>query len=357
MRRKANSAIGVKFIGRQAGDVITNLEGALHTFITPVVEGWMHGDYRYLGGHGVVSFPDQDGKQQARKVIISCAIQMDFEYRSVMMAACRLGEVEVLGRGLGKEWNILDDEAKWEEERRKDYDEELRAHMVSHLVASKRLPSLQEVAGDILPFIDALRLLERHIMDPGSPSSDLQNVFARTKDGRDVISIELLYNTAVHQVQNEISILEAVCPQGYVYTSDPPSIFAQALGGATLLNRLQFAAVKNLSSTSTFSNMRAFAFNDYADREAIALLRVALREQPTVKVMPKAALFCGPYGTYKPPTELEGALLVVHNNSDAFGQNIESEWATGSLDGAVGASSSAAASLMRNREDLLDWIM
>jgi len=50
-------------------------------------------------------------------------------------------------------------------------------------------------------------------------------------------------------------------------------------------------------------------------------------------------------------------MLVVHNNSDGFGQNIETEYALGSLDGAVGSNSSAAASLYRGREDLLDFIL
>jgi hypothetical protein len=55
--------------------------------------------------------------------------------------------------------------------------------------------------------------------------------------------------------------------------------------------------------------------------------------------------------------QAEGSMLVVHNNSDGFGQNIETEYALGSLDGAVGSNSSAAASLYRGREDLLDFIL
>jgi hypothetical protein len=54
--------------------------------------------------------------------------------------------------------------------------------------------------------------------------------------------------------------------------------------------------------------------------------------------------------------KLEGAILVIHNNSDGFGQNIETENAFGSLDGAIGANSSAAASLRRDRKDLLDFV-
>lgn len=358
MRRKKDSALGVKFVPGNR-DAITNMEGALHTFVTPVVEAVMHGDYRYLGGHTVVGFADVQGPgglvQQARKVVVSAAVQMDFEYRNVMMAVCRLGEAEVEGEKLGAGWVVLGDEEKWKDGRRGEYDEELRRHMVAHLTASGSLPSLQEAGGMALSATQALQYLERHIRDPESSPRDIEGVFVRLR--RDTISLELLYNTALHQLRNELSVLEAVCPQGYVYTCDPPSIFAQALGGASLPNRLQFAALKHLASSCTLANLRAFAFNDYADPGAMVLLRSALQGQPHVEVLPKAAFFRGRGGTYQPGEELGGALLVVHNNSDAFGQNVESEWATGSLDGAVGAASSAAASLLREREDLLDWVM
>lgn len=58
MRRKKDTAIGVKFIGRKIRsapasgtikqDEITNMEGAMHTFVTPVVSRVeIIGDYRY----------------------------------------------------------------------------------------------------------------------------------------------------------------------------------------------------------------------------------------------------------------------------------------------------------------------
>lgn len=43
--------------------------------------------------------------------------------------------------------------------------------------------------------------------------------------------------------------------------------------------------------------------------------------------------------------------------TDAFGQNIESEWESGSMDGAIGTNSSASASLYRTREDLVESLM
>jgi hypothetical protein len=49
-------------------------------------------------------------------------------------------------------------------------------------------------------------------------------------------------------------------------------------------------------------------------------------------------------GFYNVP---QGQALVIHNNSNAFGQNIEYEDGMGSLDAAVGNASDAAVSLSR----------
>ena len=108
-----------------------------------------------------------------------------------------------------------------------------------------------------------------------------------------------------------------------------------------------------------------FAFNDYADDAAVALAQNALRKQEGVIVTSMAKLFQGENGQYDVAKfaedqeasgkGLQDAMLVIHNNSDGFGQNIETEGSTGSLDGAIGANSSAAASLKRDREDLLDF--
>jgi hypothetical protein len=52
MRNKKDSAIGVKFMkSRQNPDKITNMEGALHKFVNPIVEVTMHGDYVWRDGH------------------------------------------------------------------------------------------------------------------------------------------------------------------------------------------------------------------------------------------------------------------------------------------------------------------
>jgi hypothetical protein len=49
------------------------------------------------------------------------------------------------------------------------------------------------------------------------------------------------------------------------------------------MNRIQFAALRWLADgESTFTNMKAFAFNDYADSRALKLLVKALERQSHV---------------------------------------------------------------------------
>jgi len=109
--------------------------------------------------------------------------------------------------------------------------------------------------------------------------------------------------------------------------------------------------------------MRVFGFNDYADKRALNLVKEALKNQLHVEVCSKSSLFQGEGGKYdleeagdKIAGLGQGAMLVLHNNSDGFGQNIETEPSGGSLDGAVGANSSGAASVQRGRDDLVGWI-
>jgi hypothetical protein len=237
------------------------------------------------------------------------------------------------------------------------YDISLKRHMVKHLTKEAQLPSAQDVKPQSTEAIIAL--LENSITSPSPDLSALTSSYLqlpRHPSSAPTLSMELLFHTALHQLRNELSALERLCPQGYIYTSDPPSIFAREIGAA-LLTRLQIAALKTLARSNAFTHMRAFAFNDYADPAAVELLKAALVTQPHVLVVPKKELFRGPGGKYVALEGLEGALLVVHNNSDGFGQNVETEWESGSMDGAIGANSSVAASLKRDRKDLLSCLM
>ena len=371
MRRKKNSALGVKWV---KGDEITNMEGAMHSFVNPVISRCeINGDYRYnpiFGGHGVDRFgdtlqrPGTDGSkrkfQLTRFVVLSASIQMNFENSSVMLSACMLEGSETIGHDLSSDtaWAILDKKAKQDDKQRRAYDESLRQHIIHHLTAARRLPVINGVK-DSLDINETIQFLELFITTPLDNTDKMVGKFTRLDNGR-IVSVEILFNTAVQQAKNELAALEVLCPQGYVYTYDPASIFASKIG-ANVLNRLMLAALKYLSDHYKFENMRVYGFNNYADRGAMSLLRSALRKQEHVIITSKQDLFNGAGGTQglydvTHIPQARGAMLVIHNNSDGFGQNIETEAMAGSLDGAIGSSSSAAASLERNRKDLLDFI-
>ncbi|KAM3072992.1 hypothetical protein ACMFMG_008711 [Clarireedia jacksonii] len=380
MRRKKESALGVKFVGKggyrysegKGPDEITNMEGALHTFVTPIVPRCeMIGDYRYsneFGGHGVVLFGDvnvESGGKEAepkqsvrltRTVVMSASIHMDFEGVEVMLKVCKLDSKEVLGADLGARegWKPLAMEEKHDETKRSEYDGTLRQHMVFHLVKDRKLPSRSSVKNP-MSYAKALNFLEDMILGDENISEAIFRKYAKLYN-KQVVSLELLFNVALEQTRNEFSALEALCPQGYVYTYDPASIFALEIK-APLLNRLVIAGLKHLSIFNQFKNLKIFAFNNYAEPGVLSLVSKALEKQKGVYVVDKAQLFKGPEWKYNISAfkEAEGAMLVIHNNSDGFGQNIETEEESGSLDGAIGSNSSAAASLERNRVDLLKF--
>jgi len=364
MRNKKGSAIGVKFVPRRGGtDAVTNMEGALHTYVVPITSAFMHGDYVYRSMHDVVHFPDVDGYQQARRVVLSALIQPDFEGPKVMLKVAGLTRKASVGQPLPNDFEIISVEDKQDEADRNAYDEQLRLHMIYHLVKSHQLPDSPSVAEDALTDILAQALLEQLAagnLPQGAVDARaaVQDVFV-VEGSAGILSLEILFMTALHQLRNELSALEHVCSdQGYVYTFDPPSIFARMLKGAEILSRCQAAALRALiDGGAQFPHMRAFAFADYADRGIVQVFKFALSGQPHVRVLSKYDLFPEPSQEYSPPHEsLAGALLVIHNNSDGFGQNIQTESAHGSLDGMVGSVTSAAASLHRQHPHLLDHV-
>ncbi|KZO93908.1 hypothetical protein CALVIDRAFT_539559 [Calocera viscosa TUFC12733] len=359
MRNKKNRALGVKFEpGNNPPDAITNMEGALHTFVTPIVQAMLHGEYAYYAGqHMMLRFlPTKDRMDYARQVVVSAFIHPDFEDDQVMLQLASLTAMPSIGASLPMDFEMISPEEKQIPSLREAYDFVLRAHMIAHLVSSGRLPGIWEVQELARPVESTIDALENWIKTPDASPEEVRNAYFCIPSG-EILSLELLFNSALHQVRNELSALEAMCPQGYVYTFDPPAIFARMVD-ATLLNRLFIAAVKTLSKKNQFKNMRCFAFNDYADPSAFQIyLPIALQDQKHVLVTRKLVLFTGKGGQYVPPKGMEEALLVLHNNSDGFGQNIETEAPGGSMDGAIGAFSSVAASLRRDRPDLLNYLM
>ncbi len=386
MRSKKDSAIAVKFEPRRKvwkkgksfvlQDEITNMEGAVHTFVTPVLSTCeMIGDYIFTHGHGISIFGNvstssfsssnlEAGKSSnvrlTRSVILSALIHPDFETTSIFHNLCKLNPWPTRGHDLlsSSTFTLPTSDSKEDDYFRTQYDESLRAHLVYYLTSSRRLPPKRDIVPHSLSrtfnYLESLLIEDEvggvHI------GEKMQGSFVQLESGQ-VLSLEMLYNTYIQITRNEFSALEALAPQGYIYTFDPPAIFARQFS-VKILNRLFLLALKALSSQNPFTNLKIFAFNDYAENpNFLSLISVALKPQVKrgLKVIKKADLFREAGGEFS-LKGCEEAMLVLHNNSDGFGQNIETEGIGGSLDGAIGASSSAAASLERGRRDLLDFI-
>jgi hypothetical protein len=359
MRNKKDTALAVKQ-SESTQDAITNMEGALHTFITPVCSVLMTGDYKWVGEVSGRCF----GNNQARNVLMSAAVQPDFEFDTVMMKVVEVGDSPVVGKDLG-DFPVADISLKqWDSDSLLSYEKALRKHMVYHLSPSHALPALNQIdPTNILTQIAVKILLETAITHQVTTSEFLKDKFMRIEhsrylEGDRIVSLEMLYATYLQQLRNEFRVLNQHAPQGYVYTIDPPAIFVRCLekwaperDPAHILNRLQALAFKDLKREGLFSNMKVIAFNDFRDRSLLPLLGQVF---PKKLVVSKSSLFQqNRAGTYFGHPNLA---LVIHNNSDGFGQNIEFEGPS-SLDGVIGSFSNAASTLKRDREDLLDYVM
>ena len=341
MRNKKNLALGSKYV---TGDAITNMEGAMHAFVTPLCIVMMLGDYAWKQGHTCSLF----GDSKVRRVILSAAVQPDFEKDNVMIALMGLEAEKVEGELLRSDFRILTPEEKKDNTLRMKYDAEIRRHMVYHLTSKHRLPSLQEALKAEISLEEAIELVEKLIETTNSDLSEIESRYLRM-DGLTprTLSLEMLFRLYVCQLLNEMSALEKLCTQGYVYTIDPPETFAKAIGGAALLNRLQILAFKYLVETDfSFENLKVLGFNDFKDKKALYLFKKVF---PRIDVRSREQLFSESDGHYSSKNKYA---LVIHNNGDAFGHNIRYEGPS-SLDGAIGSYSDAACVLSPGRGDLL----
>ena len=201
---------------------------------------------------------------------------------------------------------------------------------------------------------EAISKIEEYINGEQVHIADqLQNTFVEING--EFHSLEVLFNHYVYQLRNEFSGFEALLPQGYVYTIDPPSIFASAFD-AQLMTRLQILAMKQLFANAPPQHLTMIGFNDggpQGDKGAVALLK-AICKGKAYKAVPKIPAIYTLNSQGKPVYQpKQNWALIIHNNSDAFGQNIEYEKGFQSLDAAVGALTTAAPSLHRKRSDLL----
>lgn len=358
---KKNNALGVKY---ELGDRITNMEGALHTFLNPIERIEMTGDLDWMGAANGV-YGKNFGDNKGRQVVLSALVQPDFENTQVLMQIAELQEKSIQGKPLPADYKFPDQDENWSGagggKKRKDYDMKLQEHMIYHLTAGHSLPSKNAV-GKPKTWEEGVEFLET-LIDPKKTQGEIIQALkneAVILNGH-TISLEVMFHVYLEQVKNEMRVLEAGLPQGYVYTSNPPKIFIDALGkpetAGRVFNRLQALAFMCVNNKTPLENMKVFAFASFADQDMIQQLRKAL---PGKAVIPRGKLFKGQKddNTYLENASLsgplktlcKGAALVLHNNSDAFGQNIETE-GNSSLDGVIGSCSSGYRIVARERND------
>lgn len=345
LRRKRDSALATKYV---EGTSITNMEGALHTFLVALTPFRMFGDYRFQQGHSIAHFRSVKKRRLARHCVLSTTIHPDFEDDQVALALYSLEEQEIVGEGLPSSVSLPSFADKSDPVRRREWDARIKRHLVAHLTRHRRLPARSEGVR-AMDMAEATREVSLRAMRDDD--------YCLTPTGH-IISLEMLSQTYAESFANELSVLERQC-SSYVYTYDPPAIFARALGaaGPILLNRVMLHGLCAVLSQNKLERMRAFVFNDYADPEMLPMLRSLFSSLgPGIEVLARRQVFDPETGLFRGESLFRGATLVLHNNSDAFGHNIETEGMS-SLDGAIGSWSDAAARLRRERPDLTQFVL
>ncbi|KAG9680952.1 hypothetical protein KCU95_g15446, partial [Aureobasidium melanogenum] len=357
MRCKKRTALAIKF---QKGDKITNMEGAMHTFVTSLELAWLHGERGYNKGHTFTPYLPSGNFRRGRQVLISNMIHQDFETDEVMMTLASLTKSMTT---LIADFNIPSTEEKQSDDFRNRYDDALRRLMVYSLVLDGELPSIKVGSAKAMSRTQAKSFLAKKVLE-----ADCRNVLEQVRNSlfwltatskRDIplLSLELLVATAYHQFRNEMDALERICKhQGYIYTFSAPKIFIEEFGSEDGLMACIYAAgLKHYLQTTKPQKMRVFQLPEVSGQWGL-WMRTALSAAPEVRVMTKQELYSkeDPFDSYNPP--YAGTMLVLHNCSDAFGQNIRYETGAGSLDAIIGRFTSAAGSLLNDREDLVSMV-
>ena len=263
----------------------------------------------------MLKFPTKWGRQQCRPALLSTQIHLDFETREVGAALYALDEEEVVGEPF-EPFTVLEDSRKVKPAERKGYDDQLRRLAILHLTRDGRLPR----ARDTKPVSrnDAVQLIEGDLRSPTFNPELLRDKFVITSAG--ALSLEMLEQSYVASLVNELSVLEIICPNGHIYLYNPPSIFARFFP-AVLSTRLMALALRRIAADNDLSCLHTFAIDTFGDPDSLAIMKLALSAKQRVKVLSREELF-GDGGHLRCDT---GLTLVCHNNSDGFGQNIETE--------------------------------
>jgi hypothetical protein len=355
MRKKRDKAIGTKYIKNDKDSKITNMEACLHTFVTPICIIYMNGDYKYTDRHGTIKFQSD----QMRPVILSASIQLDFETMEVFAEFLNVPSDIIEGIEKPPSLPFIDQQDSLDIA---SYETNLKKYMYYHLFSHHKYASYKKIINFNTTPKD---IIDTVINGINQSNLNIHNLFffSHCKFNEKItISLLALFNVYRYQLTNEFVVFEKYLKQGYIYTINPPVIFATQLNSeninedninysVVLLNIIQMLNIWYLSELH-IKYLKIIAFDDYNDKITIGLYR-KLFINKGIKIMSKKDLL-DDNNNY---IITEKYALIIHNNSDAFGQNIETEADGGSLDGAIGANSSAAWALNRNMKGLCNYII
>lgn len=232
-----------------------------------------------------------------------------------------------------EDFAIPSDIQKQDTEVLSEYEDRLRSHLIYHLTEEHCLPG--KISEESLLNYEEARLYLSSLIEETDnegrfdplfyPLDALNGKFLNDYGVR--LPLEMLFKTFLQMYKNEFSVLEALLPQGYIYTEEEP-IYNEGpdqdpywrWGGnffdsSSLINLIKFYALKCLCHN--FKNLKAFAFNQYSKSFMDELQNVL----PGIKVIKKKELFERKSGFY---LGNEPYALVLHNNFSVFKQNAES---------------------------------
>ncbi|KAI9052351.1 hypothetical protein LZ554_003701 [Drepanopeziza brunnea f. sp. 'monogermtubi'] len=258
------------------------MEGAMHTFVTPIVPRYeIEGDYSFAGGHQVLPFGNmmvsggagEGGERSVRRtrsVVTGAAIQLDFEQPvglgagQVMGNLCTLRSKEVVGGG-----DLLNSGAA-------AFQMPTRPSAQTEQGRSRCIRCRAEGALNAKNLAGAA---DHHHSRASSPSAARRKSSCAYRGRR---SCRWRCSSSPRARPGRLE--RVLAPRAAVprfratstYTYDPASVFAGAIVGAAILNRLFIAAVRHLAAHTPLRNMAIFGFNDYAEERALALLASAL---------------------------------------------------------------------------------
>ncbi len=319
-----NKKEGTRHASYESGDSITSMEGALHTFLTPISPIYLTRD---------LTSKQPFSNNGVKCVVLSATNLPDLSPNSVIMPLIKISGEAIQGAELPKEYVIPSREEKQNRKKLETHETTLKEHAIYHLSQDRRIPALREIQGKTIKTPKEMQDFLNKMLDPKT-----QNTF-RTKgtffelNSSTTISIGILLEIYKKQLFTELSLLHAHIPQGYVYTIDFPNSGKHS----EILCQLQALAFKELykQHPEIFSHLKGIKINNC--ESAVSYFESAL-----------PGISCNQEQGYIPPY-----LLVIHNNANPFRQDIEVDEPS-SLNGFIGTYSDASILLKRNREDLLD---